>query len=52
MEEGPPPPPPPQSKEIVDITDKIAKSECFVLNAVSTFYLSAGLGWEWGGGWA
>lgn len=34
MDEGPPPPPPPQSKEIVDITDKIAKSECFVLNAV------------------
>jgi len=34
MEEGPPPPPPPPSNEIVDITDKIAKSECFVLNAV------------------
>ncbi|GAB5032075.1 thioredoxin-like protein 1 [Nannochloropsis oceanica] len=33
MEEGPPPPPPPPSNEIVDITDKIAKSECFVLNA-------------------
>ncbi|EKU21349.1 hypothetical protein NSK_002318 [Nannochloropsis salina CCMP1776] len=31
--EGPPAPPPPPSNEIVDITDKIAKPECFVLNA-------------------
>jgi hypothetical protein len=29
-----PAPPPPPSNEIVDITDKIAKPECFVLNQV------------------
>lgn len=29
-----PAPPPPPSNEIVDITDKINKAECFVLNQV------------------
>lgn len=29
-----PAPPPPPSNEIVDITDKINKPECFVLNQV------------------
>lgn len=43
-----PAPPPPPSNEIVDITDKINKAECFVLNQVGGWVVGGLFGWVGG----